>query len=301
MIISKNKIKINKSIPSIFSLENSFDMSTLRESELNLLMNIIIKKNKGFDFFLWRKENGMRISYYPYKNIEELKPIVNIKQCIEYSFILECMENSRFSKETAIINIVKELIKVNNIYINWEGTLDSCFCQRINKYPYSKIFIHYRQYSREVLFFLFHEIGHAILNYYMEKHELMADREYEEYIAHYFEYCIMIDNNLCTHEEWINRAKVKVNYHLTETSYLNILYLNSNNKIYKKWESKKKLFEKCAKENYYLFYNESSIACPDLFKYPFDSFYSIEGLDRMIQNNFNMKKRMVEVIYEDIT
>ncbi len=301
-IIKKNIWRNFHDKLKIYSLDEDFELSKLTYNELNMLINIIILKNKGFDYFTWRQSVGLCNSYSAYKDVHNYC-LRWQKINIDYDFVDYVIKNSRFANQDGILNIINDLFMYDTIKMVELDKKSSCFCRRIKKYPYSEIYIENGDKDIDYICNFFHEIGHAVFNYYMKTERLQCDREYEEYIAHFFEGCIMTDSSFLTVNEWINRAKQKVNFHLTEASYLNNLFLNGNE--YEDWESKKTLFDRCANQFYHNYQHEfvdKIVACPDFFKYPFDSYFSISGLKKIIDEmSLDQKYNdLLEVIYENI-
>ncbi|MBE5857908.1 MAG: hypothetical protein E7296_10150 [Lachnospiraceae bacterium] len=287
MRIEHTHIDINT--PAIFSIEDDYDLSGKSIRHLNLIMNVIMHRNRNLHFLKkmgiennsWVIDSARGCDVESYN--EEFKLTLTNQNYKDV--LIRLIHKSRFGREKILEETIVALIEHKSIFFNNKIIKNTCFCKKLNTYPYSEIYIETFSDDKNNCLYFFHEIGHAILNLYCAKKGLIADREYEEFFANLFGYCAMLDLNLYSIGECMDRIIQKINYHIVETEYLDELY--SNPYKYLTWKKKKRLFKRIA-DNKGIFYPEEIenqiISNEDFFKYPLDSFYSISGLIRIVSN-----------------
>lgn len=242
-------------IPIIYALDRGMcDVNAMDEDTLNLLWNFFIDKNRRFDIFAWRKQQGLANVFLCMDYIDTQKELFDItsKECIDV--IIDTVINSVLSVKMDEVQIwykhLIELKKNKQIIINDVNNYECC-CLEFPCSDCSLIYLENYGSSQDLLCNICHEMGHAMFNFYKHKNKIAVDREVDEFVAHYLEYKLCLANKFLSKKMWVNRIAKMINYEIVSTLYLHHLF--NDEKRYSEKSQKRELFYSLCKKNKFAF------------------------------------------------
>lgn len=247
-------------------IEHIFINTDDTPNSINRKYNKILKENEGFDYFHWRKMQGLeKINFQQINISDNLHHVVGLKNKDIYYYI------NKITEVLLSNNISQPLMNaINNLQkrIHFIPGSDCC-CVELPLSKKSYILLGEDNNINLLIIYLIHEIGHYIFNEFKFKSETVVNIETDEYWAHLIEIAlvneIFIDTDIIFYKKILEGI---LNENLLFTEFQHKLFLNPQN--YYNLNSKNNLFKMLTKKyNINNNYDTSWMEDSNIFSNPF--------------------------------
>lgn len=240
----------------------SFDESVcvleeLDDDTLNLLWNVFIDRNRGFDVFEWRKQQGLinDLKIVRKREIEnsvissEVKKEWNVNMLLQD--IIGTIPAIGLDEVQLYFDHIEGLHKKNQVIYRKEIRYRECCCLDFPLNNFSVVYIENYGTGLDFVCNVCHEIGHAIFNFFKRREKIIVDVEVDEFVAHFLEYLLCTYSGYCSRDLWEERMCQMINFEIVSTNFLSHLF--TDEKKYRQLKEKEKLFCDLCKQYQYSF------------------------------------------------